>query len=181
LHSCGEPWWLYWCRRRCSALLYTWLVSLPKPAQSRTFPHWQHSCTLSPFSALLMRPVLVRMGAEDRFDILTLSAGRWRDSLLEGRRWGPVMSGMVEDLLEDLGGRGAFDPRGRSCRSGIEFAGRGRDGSSSSELATMLDGGQYLLYIPLGADQVWWEDPKRGVVHKPVRAQTGEGPNLGSR
>jgi hypothetical protein len=46
------------------------------------------------------------------------------------------MSDMVEDLLEEPdgtldemgGGRGAFDPpwlRGRSCRSGIEFAVRG--------------------------------------------------------
>jgi hypothetical protein len=68
-----------------------------------------------------MRPVFVRKGVMGRFRdaILTLSAGRWRGSLLEGRRWGPVKLDMVEDLLEepdgtleDLGdGWWTFDPR----------------------------------------------------------------------
>jgi hypothetical protein len=126
-----------------------------------------------------MRPVLVRVGAAERFDILTLSAGRWRGSLLEERRWGPVISDMVEDRREDaLDGRerGAFDPpwlRGRSCRSGIEFAVRGRDGSSSCALAAMSrTAGKYLLYIPLGAGCS--KDPKRGSMHKPVQARTDE-------
>ena len=139
-----------------------------------------------------MRPVLVRMGGTDRLDILTLSAGRWRGSLLEGRRWGPVMSDMVEDLLEEPDGlegeRGAFDPpwlRGRSCRSGIEFAVRGRDGTSSSELAAMLrTAAKYLLYIPLGAGspESGGKIPKGGVCTIQFEhGRMSEGPNLGNR
>jgi hypothetical protein len=102
------------------------------------------------------------------------------------------MSDMVEDLLEEPDGvegeRGAFGPpclRGRSRRSGIEFAVRGRDGSSSSGLATMLrTAAKYLLYIPLGAgrQEPGGKIPKGGAcTNQFEHGRMSEGPNLGNR